>query len=29
VATELVGEVRPGERLLVHAGVAIERLEER
>ncbi|CAN5673101.1 hypothetical protein BH24ACT13_BH24ACT13_11720 [soil metagenome] len=28
VATELVGDVRSGERLLVHAGVAIERLEE-
>jgi len=27
VATELVGDVRPGDRLLVHAGVAIERLE--
>jgi hydrogenase maturation factor len=26
VAIELVGEVRPGDRLLVHAGVAIERL---
>ncbi len=26
VATELVGDVAPGERLLVHAGVAIERL---
>ena len=26
VATELVGEVRPGDRVLVHAGVAIERL---
>ncbi len=26
VATELVGEVAPGDRVLVHAGVAIERL---
>ena len=26
VAIELVGAVRPGERLLVHAGVALERL---
>lgn len=26
VATELVGEVVPGDRVLVHAGVAIERL---
>ncbi|MCW2549640.1 MAG: hydrogenase maturation factor [Mycobacterium sp.] len=26
VATELVGDVRPGDRLLVHAGVAIELL---
>lgn len=26
VATELVGAVIPGDRLLVHAGVAIERL---
>ena len=26
VATELVGDVVPGQRLLVHAGVAIERL---
>jgi len=26
VATELVGEVAPGDRLLVHAGVALERL---
>lgn len=26
VATELVGEIRPGDRVLVHAGVAIERL---
>jgi hydrogenase expression/formation protein HypC len=26
VATELVGEVVPGDRLLVHAGVALERL---
>jgi hydrogenase maturation factor len=31
VATELVGEVRPGDRVLVHAVVAIERVraEER
>lgn len=28
VALELVGEVSTGDRLLVHAGVAIERLEE-
>jgi hydrogenase maturation factor len=28
VAIELVGHVIPGEHLLVHAGVAIERLEE-
>ncbi len=28
VATELVGDVRPGDRVLVHAGVAIERLGE-
>ena len=28
VATELVGPVAPGDRLLVHAGVAIQRLEE-
>ena len=28
VAIELVGEVGPGARLLVHAGVAIERLDE-
>lgn len=28
VATELVGPVSPGDRLLVHAGVAIARLEE-
>ena len=28
VATELVGEVRPGDRVLVHAGVAIERVVE-
>jgi hydrogenase maturation factor len=28
VALELVGEVEPGSRLLVHAGVAIERLDE-
>ena len=27
VATELVGAVAPGNRLLVHAGVAIERVE--
>ena len=26
VATELVGAVAPGDRILVHAGVAIERL---
>jgi hydrogenase maturation factor len=26
VATELVGAVHPGDRVLVHAGVAIERL---
>ena len=26
VATELVGVVAPGDRVLVHAGVAIERL---
>jgi hydrogenase maturation factor len=26
VATELVGEVQPGDRVLVHAGVAIERV---
>jgi hypothetical protein len=26
VATELVGEVRPGDRVLVHAKVALERL---
>jgi hydrogenase expression/formation protein HypC len=26
VATELVGEVAPGDVLLVHAGVALERL---
>jgi len=26
VATELVGEVGPGDRVLVHAGVALERL---
>ncbi|MCU1677637.1 MAG: hydrogenase maturation factor [Frankiales bacterium] len=26
VATELVGIVQPGDRVLVHAGVAIERL---
>ncbi len=25
VATELVGDVQPGDRVLVHAGVAIER----
>jgi hydrogenase maturation factor len=28
VATELVGAVAVGDRLLVHAGVAIGRLEE-
>jgi hydrogenase maturation factor len=28
VATELVGDVQPGDRVLVHAGVAIERLGE-
>ena len=28
VATELVGDVRPGDRVLVHAGVAIERLTQ-
>ncbi|MFP5298657.1 MAG: HypC/HybG/HupF family hydrogenase formation chaperone [Actinomycetota bacterium] len=28
VAVELVGRVGPGERLLVHGGVAISRLEE-
>jgi len=28
VAVELVGEVSAGDRLLVHAGVAIERLED-
>jgi hydrogenase expression/formation protein HypC len=28
VAVELVGDVQPGDRVLVHAGVAIERLEE-
>ena len=27
VAVELVGPVVPGERLLVHAGIAIEKLE--
>jgi len=27
VATELVGDVVPGDRVLVHAGVAIERIE--
>jgi hydrogenase maturation factor len=27
VATELVGQVRPGDRVLVHAGVAIERVD--
>jgi hydrogenase maturation factor len=26
VATELVGDVAPGDRVLVHAGVAIERV---
>ena len=29
VATELVGDVQPGDRVLVHAGVAIERVTER
>ncbi len=28
VATELVGEVQPGDRVLVHAGVAIERVAQ-
>lgn len=28
VATELVGDVQPGDRLLVHAGVAIERITQ-
>ena len=28
VATELVGVVEPGDRVLVHAGVAIQRLQE-
>ena len=28
VATELVGAVAPGDRVLVHAGVAIKRLED-
>ncbi len=28
VATELVGAVAPGDRLLVHAGVALERIPE-
>jgi hydrogenase maturation factor len=27
VATELVGPVQPGDRVLVHAGVAIERVD--
>jgi hydrogenase maturation factor len=27
VAVELVGPVTPGDRLLVHAGIAIEKLE--
>jgi hydrogenase expression/formation protein HypC len=27
VATELVGDVAPGDRVLVHAGVAIERAQ--
>jgi hydrogenase maturation factor len=27
VATELVGQVQPGDRVLVHAGVAIERVD--
>lgn len=28
VAVDLVGDVQPGDRLLVHAGVAIEKLED-
>jgi hydrogenase maturation factor len=28
VATEFVGDVAPGDRLLVHAGVALERLTD-
>ncbi len=28
VATELVGDVTPGDRVLVHAGVAIERVPQ-
>lgn len=28
VAIELVGDVAPGDRLLVHAGVAIERVSQ-
>jgi hydrogenase expression/formation protein HypC len=28
VATELVGALAPGDRVLVHAGVAIERLDK-
>jgi len=28
VATELVGEVGPGDKVLVHAGVAIEKLTD-
>ncbi len=28
VATELVGDVAPGDRVLVHAGVAIERVSD-
>jgi hydrogenase maturation factor len=28
VATELVGRVQPGDQLLVHAGVAIERVNQ-
>lgn len=28
VATELVGAVQPGDRVLVHAGVAIERVTD-
>ncbi|MGF7238189.1 MAG: HypC/HybG/HupF family hydrogenase formation chaperone [Frankia sp.] len=28
VAIDLVGEVRPGDRVLVHAGVALERLSD-
>jgi hydrogenase maturation factor len=29
VDTELVGPVRPGDRVLVHAGVALTRLDGR